>query len=199
MTTNLDWHDIIYLMEGCAGGSHLRQGIWQRAVDEFWKKLSDDERKVIYWIAKRDITERFFYELHGEPQTSFGYDDFAEFLARFNPSNQYRVTMDGEVSGKHIHEVVDAFLWARSDDAKDTQARYHTGFTRFCASEYIVETEHKPYQCCGFNNCPLKDNCARYFETRGIPPSFISYYRFYNAGDRIKCDHYINSNTLSGI
>lgn len=199
MTTNLDWHDIIYLMEGCAGGSHLRQGIWQRAVDEFWAKLDQEERDNIYWIAKRDITERFFHELFGEQHTSFGYDDFAEFLARFNPSNQYRVTMDGEVNGKHTHEVADAFLWARSDDAKDTGACYHTGFNRFCAPEFIVQTEHKPYKRCGCNNCPLHGNCARWFEVRGIPPSSISYYQYYNAGDRIKCDNYINSNTLSGI
>lgn len=57
MLVNLDKFELLNYINGCAIGSHLRQGIWQRCVDEFYDKLNDKERAFIYEISLRDFWE----------------------------------------------------------------------------------------------------------------------------------------------
>lgn len=80
MKVNLDKFDILIWMEGCIIGSHLRQKIWSRAIDEFYEKLSDSERNFIFHYGVRDLWSK---------ATGFKRAEFMQFIARFNPANQY--------------------------------------------------------------------------------------------------------------
>lgn len=166
MRTNLNQFDILHWMEGCAIGSHLRQDIWARAIDEFFPKLTEGQRETIYTYAKRDLSRHFESELK-----QYAADHFNQFLARFNPANQYMVTMEHEDK----KEVVNAYKW---------KGRYFVTSREMCADDYITKVEHLPYRMCGNIMCSAQATCAR-FEANTERLSFND-----------KCDLYINKTEL---
>lgn len=152
MQVNIDRFDLLNWMNGCAIGSHLRQGIWQRAVDEFYDKLTPDERTTVYTYAKRDFTEIFEPKLlpDGSSYQHFGHEDFYHFLACYNPANRYLVRIKRRVDGKTVDETIEAYKW---------NGEYHVGFSRFCAPEYIKEVKPCDFTRCGLV-CKLQERCA---------------------------------------
>lgn len=115
MQTELDRFELLYFLEGCVTGSHLRQGVWRRCVNEFYRKLDDGDRNFIFHYAVRDLMGR---------ERDFAREDFAKFIARFNPDNQYKVTVQGK--------EYDTFLF---------DGRYYTDFEMRIADEYIGKPE----------------------------------------------------------
>lgn len=189
MTTNLDWHDILHWMDGCSIGSHIRQGIWDRAIDEFYPKLTAEERENIYTLAKRDLLNRYM-DIDNK-HVDFnrpGAREFLHFLARYNPANQHMVT----VSDGHQTEVAKAFLDTNSDNEK----RYYIGSKRVCAPEFIKKVKHQiePYtECDGslIGGCPLHATCARYnAQAEG---------GFVYCTSLQHCEKYIDMRTPSGV
>ena len=53
MKIDLDRHQILYYLEGCARGSHLRQGCWHDMIN-LYPKMTQDVRDYIYTYAKQD-------------------------------------------------------------------------------------------------------------------------------------------------
>lgn len=182
MITNLDQYELLWFLEGCARGSHLRQGIWQRAVDEFYDKLNANERLTIYMYAKRDLTEIFVPKnIGGTAYQNPGHKDFFNFLACFNPTNRYEVHMKGNVDGKDYDEWVNAYFY---------DGDYHVKFNLTCAREYITETKAvDDFDKCNFVECKWSKHCARLDV---------------DSEDRIglyktsKCDWFINKGTEHG-
>ncbi len=116
----------MHYLEGCAIGSHLRQGVWRRCVDEFYDKLSDMERNFVFHYAVRDLWERMVHTGE-ETYLKCGEDDFLCFIDCFNPARRYRVTMiDGT--------VVDAFLH---------DGKYHVSLSRFCLPEGVAKADQQ--------------------------------------------------------
>lgn len=70
---SLDRHDFLYAVEGFARGSHLRQHVWQEIVYKSIPQMSDDDMDFLWFYMRRDIFERYFYELNGKKNTHFGY------------------------------------------------------------------------------------------------------------------------------
>lgn len=181
MKIEIDKFELLNWMNGCAVGSHLRQGIWQRAVDEFYDKLTEGERLCVYMYAKRDLTDFFVPKRlkNGDTYHPFGHEYFFQFLACYNPSNRYKVHMKGVVDGKKHDEWVNAYWWNN---------RYYTKFNRYCAQEYIVETiVDDKYEKCGLP-CIWHDKCARYNERAGRIGIYAN----------SKCDWFINIDTPHG-
>lgn len=168
MQTNLDQFDILHWMEGCAIGSHLRQGIWERAIDEFFPKLTQRQRETIYTYAKRDLS-RNFTSFDGIPH--YAADIFNQFLARYNPANQYRVTAEREGE----KETSDAYKW---------KGKYYISSKVWISPDYITEIKHKPFDMCGSIMCSVHDTCARY------KPN-VERLRYYD-----HCDMYISKEEL---
>ena len=91
ITIEMDSAQILWYLEGCARGSHLRQGCWHDMI-KLYPDMSQSMRDFLYTYAKRDIAPIF------EPQECLkntrpcGAEDFDQFLACFNKDNWYLVT-----------------------------------------------------------------------------------------------------------
>lgn len=176
MNINIDKFELMYLLEGCSIGSHLRQGIWERCIDEFYDKLSRDERLWLYTYAKRDITPRY------KRKDAVGREDFFKFLACFNPANRYMVAVEGEVDGKHKRELVDAYKYGDV---------FWVSYRRFIPEEYIKSVERDRVSPCSASYCMWRDSCVRYSTDPNVTDRHVLY-------ADTKCDWYINVATEHG-
>lgn len=116
MIVNLDRFELLYFIEGCLIGSHLRQDIWSRCINEFYPKLSDEDRNFVFHYSVRDFTGRVRRDYK---------NDFDKFISRFNPDNQYKVGVRGGYT-------LDAFKY------KD---EYYTSYSTIINSDFITNTE----------------------------------------------------------
>lgn len=137
MLVNLDKFELLYFINGCAIGSHLRQGIWKRCVDEFYGKLNDKERAFIYQFSLRDFWEIMAmakYPNVNKEYPRFGFDDYKKFLACYNPNNRYNVKFEGVPEGKKKvkKEEANAYLY---------DGKYWIDFQRYIPNEYITSAE----------------------------------------------------------
>lgn len=103
----------------CLRGSHLRATTILRFVDEWYSKFTKKERDQLYNSVLRDVYEGEFKERH----QLCGNDEI--FMARYNPDNQYRVTL---INGN----TVEAFKM------KD---RYYVLSNRFIDENCIIKVE----------------------------------------------------------
>lgn len=177
MNINIDKFELLYWLEGCAHGSHLRQGIWQRCIDEFYDKLSSEQRLWLYTYAKRNITECYLREDH------YGRNDFFKFLACYNPANRYNVTVEGnDDDGKHLRINVHAYKY---------EGDYWLSYRQCVAKEYIKSVKRDKVSPCSADYCMWHDTCARYSTDPSVTEVHVLY-------DTAKCDWYINENTDHG-
>lgn len=81
---SLNRKDFLYAVEGFASGSHLRQHVWQEIVYKSIPQMSDDDMDYFWFYMRRDIFERYFYELNGEvvgkTKKSSGLQSFNAFF-----------------------------------------------------------------------------------------------------------------------
>lgn len=120
MKVNLDIFEMYYLLESCFRGSHLRSATILRFVDEWYSQFTAKQRRNLYTWILRDI-----YDGHFEPRPQLcGADEV--FMCRFDPDNQYRVSLKGGES------YMDAFLWKN---------RYYISRSQFCNPELITKVE----------------------------------------------------------
>lgn len=103
MRVYLDLSEMYCLLESCFRGSHLRVSTIYRFVDEFYVWFSPEDRKNLHdWIV-RDIYGGKFEprsQLHGADRV---------FMARYDPDNQYEVTVREPVrqgNGKNVAAVI---------------------------------------------------------------------------------------------
>ena len=106
ITLNLDWREVLWWMQGGMAGSHLRWSVYEDMVNNVWPQASEQERRNMFLIMRRD------FGTYWRPDGWSGYDFalnegdwredindktpwmyFRQVLARFNPDNQYAVTM----------------------------------------------------------------------------------------------------------
>lgn len=175
MQINIDKFEFLCLLKGCAAGSHLCQGIWHKAIDCFYPKMSGDERLWLYTYAKRDLTEYYIRE------DAVGRDDFFQFLACFNPTNRYTLTVEGDVDGKHTKQTVEAYHW---------QGKYYIKSRQYAADEYIKSKEwHCDFDKCN-TKCDWHKSCARYRED--APDGFGKH-------EHCRCDWYVNMDADDGV
>lgn len=97
MKVNLDKFEMYYLLESCFRGSHLRSDTILRFVDEWYECFTKEEREFFYKMIMRDIYNNTF-----KITPSLCNVD-SIFMARFNPDNQYEVTVK-------TGEIINAFF-----------------------------------------------------------------------------------------
>lgn len=137
ITLNLDWHEVLWWMQGGMAGSHLRWGVYEDMVNKVWPQCSEQERRNLWLIMRRDLGWRWrpdgwsgfdFATAHGEGEwkplkchvidredadgkpVAYIIDEtpwmyFRQVLARFDPENQYAVTI-----AVHNAEELDSVL-----------------------------------------------------------------------------------------
>jgi len=81
----IDFFELSILIEACwSGGTILRASVMQKAVDEWYHKLTPNERERLYSYTIRVLRDKgAVMEMDKEIQEIF--------LARYNPANQYEV------------------------------------------------------------------------------------------------------------
>lgn len=102
---SLGRRDFLNAVEGFAIGSHLRQHVWQEIVYKSIPQMSDDDMDFLWFYMRRDIFERYFYELNGKMNTHFGYEDFMHALAALHRGNRYKVTFCSEIEHKQLQAL----------------------------------------------------------------------------------------------
>lgn len=143
----LDKFRLMWLLEGAVGKSHLRWDIYDMFVNDVFPQLSEDEREFIYAYARRDLSWHF----EGKYVDETPHEYFKQMLARFNPANQYSVTLQNNIETTTVH----AYYW---------NGRYYIGWMNYCAPEYIIDVKHMPFKLCGNLYCASRCKCLRYRE-----------------------------------
>ncbi len=95
---HLEWREVLWWMQGGMAGSHLRWSVYEDMVNKVWPQCTEQERRNIHYIMERDFGT-YWRNSEGDwkpeseihDQTPWMY--FRQVLARFNPDNQYAVTM----------------------------------------------------------------------------------------------------------
>lgn len=140
MKIDLDKFELLYYLEGCARGSHLRQGVWRRFNDEFYDKLTVEERQFLFHYSVRDLWS-IFNEPYCSDSSHYGKDDFNMFVSRFNPYNQYSV----EVSNNDSTDEYECF-WFNGKFYKDSNSVIddkHIKHVKWCGKEASDLYENK--------------------------------------------------------
>lgn len=132
MIVNLDRFELLNFLEGCSIGSHLRQGVWSRCVNEFYEKLNESDRDFVYQISKRDLWQHLSggvkYPNVRDEYKRFGFEEFKRFLACYDKDNRYYVVVSGVIKGKVETEFVNAYKY---------EGKYWIDFSRRIPEEYI--------------------------------------------------------------
>lgn len=122
MKVELDMFEMYCLLESCIRGSHLRSGTILRFVDDWYELFTKEQRDKLYYDTLRLIYDNNFVPC----DSCCGADKI--FMSRFNPKNQYRVT----VSDGRETMTVDSFKMNN---------KYYVKSNRYCAEEYIKKIE----------------------------------------------------------
>lgn len=124
ITLNLDWHEVLWWMQGGMAGSHIRWKVYEYMVNKVWPQCSEQDRRNLWFVMYRDFGDYWrpdgWHRLnhedpHGEgpwkADDDKGYATdadgsrkqvifdttpwmfFRKVLARFDPENQYAVTI----------------------------------------------------------------------------------------------------------
>ena len=125
ITLTLDWHEVLWWMQGGMSGSHLRWSVYEDMVNKVWTQCSEQERRNLWYVMRRDLGTYWrpdgwsgfdLATAHGDGEWKpaaavLTYSDdpaydpakyitdltpwnyFRQVLARFDPENQWAVTM----------------------------------------------------------------------------------------------------------
>lgn len=52
---NLDWHEVLWWMQGGMAGSHLRWSVYEDMVNKVWPQCSEQERRNLWLFMRRDL------------------------------------------------------------------------------------------------------------------------------------------------
>ena len=112
ITLTLDYREVLWWMQGGMSGSHIRWSVYEDMVNRVWPQCTEQERRNIHYLIRRDLGDYWRpdgWSGYKEPFTGDGewkpedeildktpWMYFRQVLARFDPENQYAVTMDVE-------------------------------------------------------------------------------------------------------
>lgn len=120
ITLNLEYREVLWWMQGGMSGSHLRWSVYEDMVNMVWPQCSEQERRNLWLFMRRDLGywwrpdgwQGIGFDKPGEGEWREDITDetpwmyFRQVLARFDPENQYAVTLkaktDKEVESSMI-------------------------------------------------------------------------------------------------
>ena len=181
ITLHLDWREVLWWLEGGMAGSHIRWSVYEDMVNRVWTECSEQERRNIFMIMRRDLghywrpdgwngykdmdaTDEGDWKPESEIHDQTPWMYFRQVLARFNPDNQYAVTMpvhnadelynalrftpaESIISCPSVPKTVAKYNAWQSDTATVTvrayrwQNDYRITWSRRCDKERIIKTE----------------------------------------------------------
>jgi len=55
ITLTLDWHEVLWFLQGAMSGSHLRWSAYEDMVNRVWPQCTEQERRSIFFVMRRDL------------------------------------------------------------------------------------------------------------------------------------------------
>lgn len=147
ITLKLNYHEVLWWLQGGMAGSHLRWSVYEDMVNKVWPQCSEKERYCLWFYMRRDLGSWWrpdgwsgfdMATAHGEGDwkplngyvinrerpddkpTEYIHDKtpwlyFRQVLSRFDPENQYAVTLpvhnqkelDGILRDRHMGHLID--------------------------------------------------------------------------------------------
>lgn len=163
----LGWREVLWWMQGGMAGSHLRWSVYEDMVNKVWPQCTEQERRNIHYIMERDFGT-YWRNSEGDwkPESEI-FDKtpreyFRQVLARFDPDNQYAVTMrvhnqkelDGALRDRHMGILID---WPNISHVRGVDwegvtttvtvrsylwnGEYRIDWARRCAEDIITKVE----------------------------------------------------------
>ena len=129
MLINLDKHEMFWLLESAARGSHLRQGLWNKFIDTVFPFLEPSEIRFLHDQCKEKLSELYPNE------NAVGYEDFQRFLARFDIDNNYYLVLAVNPDTK---KEMTLYAYKLRD-------KYFVKSTRFISPDCIKRVMQVPY------------------------------------------------------
>ena len=173
---DLEWREVLWWLQGGMAGSHLRWSVYEDFVNKVWPQCTEQQRRNIFVIARRDLGRYWRpdnwngYDMNLKGEGPFREDIFDKtpmqyyrhVLARFDPDNQYAVTMQCKTSEdyqsfirlanfnavciKRPYNIPKGDQW-QSNTFQITvrtylwEGEYRIDWNRRCAETSIVKTE----------------------------------------------------------
>lgn len=124
MKVELDFFEMLYLLESCLRGSHLRSTTVERFSCEFWERFTERQRNSLYRFVLRNVYDGKFKQ----QDSMCGQDVW--LIERYDPDNQYEVTINDGATCENIR----AFRHAKN-------GKYYIRPNKYIAPEYIIKIE----------------------------------------------------------
>ena len=121
ITLTLDWREVLWWMQGGMAGSHIRWGVYEDMVNRVWPQCDEQTRRNLHYVMRRDLGDYWRpdgwsgYKLPATGEGEWRPEEeildrtpwlyFRQVLARFDPDNQWAVTV-----AVHTQEELDANL-----------------------------------------------------------------------------------------
>lgn len=166
ITLNLDWREVLWWMQGGMAGSHLRWSVYEDMVNKVWPQCSEQEQRNLWLIMRRDLGSCWrpdgwsgYRHMNDKGEGEWKPENeisdktpwmyFRQVLARFDPENQYAVTMKTE-KWDDLYMIYDSLpkycvignLSSRLKvRAYKWQNEYRIDWNRRCAEDAIVKAE----------------------------------------------------------
>lgn len=109
ITLSLDWREVLWWMQGGMSGSHIRWSVYEDMVNRVWPQCDEQTRRNMHYVMRRDLGDYWRpdgWSGYKHPTTGEGewkpeeeicdrtpWLYFRHVLARFDPDNQWAVTM----------------------------------------------------------------------------------------------------------
>ena len=175
----LDWREVLWWMQGGMAGSHLRWSVYEDMVNRVWPQATEQERRNIFLTMRRDLG--YYWRPDGwnghshmrekgeGPWNVTTAEDpdvklFRHVLARFNPDEQYAVTMrcDSEMTYLSLKRttnpasIISLPQPPRTEQGETWESptativvraykwegQYRIDWARRCAEDSIIKVEH---------------------------------------------------------
>jgi hypothetical protein len=121
MKIEIDFFEYGFLLEACIPPRPIaRTWFWQKSINEHYNLMTKEERSELFkWLTKNSVFK---------DSLDKGEEDVVTWYARYDPDNQYRLTVDykGEVSTK------ETFL---------KNGRFYTNINTSIVEDYIKNIE----------------------------------------------------------
>lgn len=168
---NLEYREVLWWMQGGMAGSHIRWNVYEDMVNKVWPQCSEQERRNMFLFMRRDLGsywrpggwQGMDYNKPGEgpwredifDRTPWEY--FRKVLARYNPENQFAVTLpikDEDALRMSVNGLT-------KDSIIDAPTRYVAYHGRQIAERFDIESH--PYLIVRTYRWKDLEGCDAYF------------------------------------
>lgn len=115
ITLTLDWHEVLWFLRGAMSGSHLRWSAYEDMVNRVWPQCSEQERRNIFLIMRRDLG--YWWRPEGYRGSDFSAkgegpwraDDHGYAIDRDNPDAEPRQVITDLTPWMYFRQVLARF------------------------------------------------------------------------------------------